>query len=113
MHVTAVVLRVILTFFAVALLTLPYVQLIGALLLLWIGVKLVAEDEGGGEEEVQASNRLMSAIRTPGATALGVVTHALGLNAAPAVTIGWRSRRVGGCWVVDIDDAGRFDHATT
>ena len=59
----AVVLRVILTFFAVALLTLPYVQLIGAALLLWIGIKLVAEDEGEGEE-VEASDRLMSAVKT-------------------------------------------------
>ena len=59
----AVVLRVILTFFAVALLTLPYVQLIGALLLVWIGIKLVAEDEGEGED-VEASDRLMSAIKT-------------------------------------------------
>jgi YjbE family integral membrane protein len=59
----AVVLRIILTFFAVALLTLPYVQLIGAALLVWIGIRLVAEDEGEGEE-VEASERLMSAIRT-------------------------------------------------
>ena len=59
----AVVLRVILTFFAVALLTLPYVQLIGAALLLWIGIKLVAEDEGEGEE-VEASDRLISAVKT-------------------------------------------------
>src|SRR6185295_7804338 len=61
--VGAVVLRVILTFFAVALLTLPYVQLIGAALLFWIGIKLVAEDEGEGEE-VAASDRLMSAVKT-------------------------------------------------
>jgi len=61
--VGAVVLRVILTFFAVALLTLPYVQLVGAVLLVWIGIKLVAEDEGEGEE-VEASDRLMSAIKT-------------------------------------------------
>jgi len=59
----AVVLRVILTFFAVALLTLPYVQLVGAALLVWIGIKLVAEDESGGEE-VEASDRLMSAVKT-------------------------------------------------
>jgi YjbE family integral membrane protein len=59
----AVVLRIILTFFAVALLTLPYVQLIGGALLVWIGIKLVAEDEGEGEE-VEASDRPMSAIKT-------------------------------------------------
>ena len=59
----AVVLRVILTFFAVQLLLLPYLQLIGAVLLIWIGIKLVAEDEGDGPE-VAASDRLMSAIKT-------------------------------------------------
>jgi threonine/homoserine/homoserine lactone efflux protein len=36
---------------------LPYVQLVGAALLLWIGVKLVAEDEGDGPE-IAASDRL-------------------------------------------------------
>jgi YjbE family integral membrane protein len=60
----AVVLRIILTFFAVQLLTLPYLQIVGALLLLWIGVKLIAEDEGGEEHEVAASDRLFSAVKT-------------------------------------------------
>jgi len=59
----AVVLRIILTFFAVQLLLLPYVQLVGAALLVWIGIKLVAEDEGDGPE-VAASDRLISAIKT-------------------------------------------------
>ena len=61
--VGAVVLRIILTFFAVQLLLLPYVQLIGATLLIWIGIKLVAEDEGDGAE-VEASDKLISAIKT-------------------------------------------------
>jgi YjbE family integral membrane protein len=61
--VGAVVLRVILTFFAVQLLLLPYVQLIGAALLIWIGIKLVAEDEGEGTE-IEASDKLIAAIKT-------------------------------------------------
>ena len=61
--VGAVVLRIILTFFAVQLLLLPYVQLVGAVLLVWIGIKLVAEDEGDGPE-IAASDRLISAIKT-------------------------------------------------
>jgi YjbE family integral membrane protein len=61
--VGAVVLRVVLTFFAVQLLLLPYVQLVGAVLLVWIGIKLVAEDEGDGPE-IAASDRLISAIKT-------------------------------------------------
>ena len=60
----AVVLRIILTFFAVALLDLPWLKVVGGVLLLWIGVKLIAEDDGDGHEEVQASNKLLGAIRT-------------------------------------------------
>ena len=60
--VGAIVLRLILTFFAVYLLTLPYLKLIGAALLLWIGVKLlVPEDEG---DEVSASDNMLQAIKT-------------------------------------------------
>jgi len=59
----AVVLRIILTFFAVQLLQLPYLQLIGAALLVWIGIKLIAEDDGD-EHEVQASDRLIAAVKT-------------------------------------------------
>jgi len=59
----AVVLRIILTFFAVQLLQLPYLQLIGAALLVWIGIKLIAEDDDD-EHEVQASDRLVSAVKT-------------------------------------------------
>jgi len=36
----AIVMRIILTLFAVALLTLPWLKIIGSLLLFWIGVKL-------------------------------------------------------------------------
>ena len=42
----AIVLRIILTFFAVGLLQAPYLKLIGAALLVWIGIKLLlTEDE--------------------------------------------------------------------
>ena len=37
----AIILRILLTLFAVALLTLPWLKLIGSLLLFWIGVKLL------------------------------------------------------------------------
>ena len=59
----AVVLRIILTFFAVSLLKLPYLNLIGGVLLVWIGIKLIA-DESGDEHEVKAADRLAVAIRT-------------------------------------------------
>jgi YjbE family integral membrane protein len=60
----AVVLRIILTFFAVSLLRLPYLQLVGAALLLYIGIQLIAEEEEDGEQEVKAHDRLLGAVRT-------------------------------------------------
>ena len=59
----AVALRIVLTFFAVALLKLPFLNLVGGVLLLWIGIKLISDDEEG-EHEVKASDRLFLAIRT-------------------------------------------------
>ena len=58
----AVAMRVVLTVFAVALLTLPWLKLVGGLLLLWIGVKLLIPEDDG--EDVRSSDNLWSAIRT-------------------------------------------------
>jgi YjbE family integral membrane protein len=59
----AVVLRIALTVVAAKLLALPYLQIVGGLLLLWIGVQLLGdEDEGEGEAKEYGS--LMAAIRT-------------------------------------------------
>src|ERR671938_1289399 len=58
----AIVLRILLTLFAVALLTLPWLKLIGSLLLFWIGVKLLIPEEG--DDEIEASEHLMTAIKT-------------------------------------------------
>jgi len=60
----AIVLRIILTFFAVSLLELSWLKVIGGILLVWIGIKLIAEEEGDGEHEVKASDRLLAAVRT-------------------------------------------------
>jgi YjbE family integral membrane protein len=59
----AIGLRIVLTFFAMSLLTNPYLKLIGGALLLWIGIKLIAEDDGG-EHKVKASDRLLAAVWT-------------------------------------------------
>ncbi len=59
----AIVLRIVLTFFAVTLLALPYLKLVGGIVLVWIGVKLIV-DEDDGDHNVQASDRLMAAVRT-------------------------------------------------
>ncbi len=60
--VGAIVLRVILTFFAVYLLTLPYLKLVGAALLLWIGVGLLKGEDD--EEDIESNAGLMAAIKT-------------------------------------------------
>jgi YjbE family integral membrane protein len=59
----AVVLRILLTVVAAALRALPYLQILGGLLLLWIGVQLLGdEDEGEGETKEYGS--MMAAVRT-------------------------------------------------
>ncbi len=58
----AVLMRVVLTIFAVALLTLPWLKIVGGVLLLWIGIKLLVPEEG--DEDVAASDNLYQAIKT-------------------------------------------------
>jgi YjbE family integral membrane protein len=61
----AIILRVILITVAVALLDIPLLKLVGGVLLLWIGIKLVAPPEGNGEHaDIEASDKLMTAIKT-------------------------------------------------
>jgi YjbE family integral membrane protein len=59
----AIALRVILIFFALYLLKIPFLKIVGGLLLIWIGVKLLAPD-GEGEHEIDASANLVGAIKT-------------------------------------------------
>ena len=59
----AIVLRIVLTIFAVALLTLPWLKIVGAVLLVWIGVQLLVPEEES-EEGVTSHDNLMTAIRT-------------------------------------------------
>ena len=59
----AIVLRVILIFFALTLLAIPYLKIIGAVLLVWIGVKLLAPDEDG-HGDISASDKLWAAVKT-------------------------------------------------
>lgn len=60
----AVVLRIVLTFFAVSLLSLPYLKLVGALLLFWIGIKLILPEEEHDEGSIKADTRLLGAVKT-------------------------------------------------
>lgn len=59
----AVVMRIILTVIAVEMLKWPWLKLIGAVLLLWIAVKLLMP-EHGGDEDVDSSDNLWAAIKT-------------------------------------------------
>jgi YjbE family integral membrane protein len=59
----AVVMRIILTIVAVELLKFPWLKLIGAVLLLWIAVKLLVPEEEGGEG-IESSSNLWTAIKT-------------------------------------------------
>lgn len=58
----AIVMRIALTLFAVQLLALPWLKLVGSLLLFWIGVKLLVEEEGG--DDIESHDNLIAAIKT-------------------------------------------------
>lgn len=60
----AIGLRIVLTFFAVSLLALPYLKLVGAVLLLWIGIKLILPEEEHDASSIKADTRLFGAIKT-------------------------------------------------
>lgn len=59
----AIVLRVILIAFALTLLQLPFLKLVGAALLLWIGVKLLVPDDDE-HSNIQSSDKLWAAVKT-------------------------------------------------
>lgn len=59
----AIGLRVVLIFFALTLLAIPYLKLVGAALLVWIGVKLLAPEEED-EHQIDGGDKLLSAIKT-------------------------------------------------
>ena len=60
----AITLRIILTAFATVLLDLPFLKLVGGMLLLWIGIKLLLPEDGHGEGEINAADNLWGAIKT-------------------------------------------------
>lgn len=60
----AVILRIALTVVAAKLLELSFLQVAGGLLLLWIGIQLLSEEEEEGEGEVKQAGTLMAAVRT-------------------------------------------------
>lgn len=61
--VAAIVMRVILTILAVEMLKMPYLKLVGALLLFWIAVQLLVPEEND-DDGIKSSGNLWAAIRT-------------------------------------------------
>lgn len=60
----AIVLRIVLIFFALQLLALPFLKIVGAILLLWIGVKLLQPEDEAAHGSIQGSTSLLGAVRT-------------------------------------------------
>jgi YjbE family integral membrane protein len=60
----AIALRALMIFFALRLLETPWLKIVGALLLIWIGVKLLQPEDEKGHGEVAAAATLAGAIKT-------------------------------------------------
>jgi YjbE family integral membrane protein len=61
----AIAARAVFLFFALTLLTVPYLKIIGALLLLWIGIKLILPENGHGKDgNVEGGTTLLSVVKT-------------------------------------------------
>ena len=60
----AIVLRIVLIFFALTLLAIPFLKIVGALLLLWIGIKLLMPEHGEGHSSIEGSDKLWGAVKT-------------------------------------------------
>jgi predicted tellurium resistance membrane protein TerC len=62
----AVLLRVAFTVVVAQAMTYPYLRLIGGLLLFWVAIKLVVEDESGADGRVESARTLWRAVRHRG-----------------------------------------------
>ena len=78
----AILLRIILVFFATSLMGIPSLRLIGGILLVWIGIKLLIEnDEPDLEGKIAKKTRLIDAVRT-----IVVADFVMSLDNALAIT---------------------------
>ncbi len=59
----AILLRVALIAFALTLLDIPFLKIVGALLLLWIGVKLLLPEDGG-HDKISGGSSVLAAVKT-------------------------------------------------
>lgn len=62
--VGAIGLRIALIFFALQLLAVPYLKIVGAVLLVWIGIKLMQPEDDEAHGGIEASGNLLGAIKT-------------------------------------------------
>lgn len=60
----AIVLRVLLIFFALQLLAIPFLKIVGAVLLVWIGVKLLVPESDDDHSKIEGSDKLWGAVKT-------------------------------------------------
>ncbi len=60
----AIILRIALVAFAVTLLQIPFLKFTGGILLLWIGYKLMVQSEDDGGHELEAPDKLWTAVKT-------------------------------------------------
>ena len=60
----AITLRVIMVFFATGLLLIPAVKIVGGLLLIWIGIKLILDNQKNHDINVKQESNLFAAIKT-------------------------------------------------
>ena len=95
----AVVMRIVLTIVAVELLRLPYLKLVGAVLLLWIAIQLlVPEDEGEGHG---TDETLAAAIKT-----ILLADLVMSLDNVIAVAAAAKGKHAAGHRPGDLDSAG-------
>jgi YjbE family integral membrane protein len=85
----AIVLRVILIFFALTLLQIPFLKLVGAALLIWIGIQLLVPEAEDGHLDLDGGERLWSAIKT-------VVVADLVMSIDNVIAIAGAAENVGG-----------------
>lgn len=60
----AIALRIVLIFFALQLLAIPWLKIVGGLLLFWIGIKLLQPEDGEAEGHIATSTTLAGAVKT-------------------------------------------------
>ena len=85
----AILLRVVLIFFALTLLAIPYLKIVGAVLLVWIGVKLLVPDDEDGHGDIASSDKLWAAVKT-------VIVADLVMSVDNVIAIAGAAESVGG-----------------